>query len=767
MENRSHKIIKESGTFFKSCRCEKRPAPQACRIRHQAGENGGENTQDLTNNRIDSNTAEKSGMGIMRAEGITGGRRGIFMKSSGTVKKQKTTLYSIRGKLLISYLIPIVLIVVLGIISYRKAAGIIVESYETSMENTIEKTAQYYEIMMNTVAGSCSQIAIEDTLRTYYRGGYEDDPLQEKKVFREMSKSMLRNAFSGDFVSGVYAFGAHGDACTSYLDVKKLSYGEYGETGEGKEMTQMKENVVFSGYHDDLDAMTGHHSDEYAFTVKRNITNQASAPVGVIIMDVSMESARDPLLQMDLGEGGICALLSADGRLISNLEGEEHNAFTSMGPDLQLPEGEEACSSGYIELEGKRYLLLLSEVGSTGFNVCIMIPQALITARLQDIGTATVIIVILALIISVCTGAVISTGIDTSIKRITKVMKSVAEGDLTVTVNMKGRDEFKKLGDHAGDMLANTKELIQKSNLLSGQVLTSVTHVADTSGRMSVTTDNIKDAIFKVNEGICRQNEEAAHCLAKMDELAVQIEQVDKETEGAMKRADKSKAVMEKGMSAIHLLESKANETAKVTGQVIEKIETLAEETKAITDIIASIKGIAAKTQLLSLNARIEAARLGSIGDGFAVVAEEVRKLSEESVRSVERIGSIVERIESGTQDTVTVARKSEKIVEEQEEAVGDTVEAFHEMSGSVEGLAGKIEKIAGNMRNMEKSKDMTMAAVDNISEVSGHTLESMNHMTEAAQSQTEAVQELNEATGRLDEEAQKLIGAIGRFKVQ
>lgn len=70
-------------------------------------------------------------------------------------------------------------------------------------------------------------------------------------------------------------------------------------------------------------------------------------------------------------------------------------------------------------------------------------------------------------------------------------------------------------------------------------------------------------------------------------------------------------------------------------------------------------------------------------------------------------------------------------------------------------------------MRNMEKSKDMTMAAVDNISEVSGHTLESMNHMTEAAQSQTEAVQELNEATGRLDEEAQKLIGAIGRFKVQ
>lgn len=694
---------------------------------------------------------------------------GLNKKSKGKQKKAKaeiSMLCSIRGKLIISYLIPILLIIVLGTISYKKAADTIITNYEISMENTIEKTAEYYGLMMNTIATGCNQIAIDSTLRSYYRGAYKDEPLQEKKVFQEMKKSMFMDAFSSDFVSGFYTFGEYGSPLISYLDVKKLDYGAYRESEEGKEMAEKKENIVFSGYHNDLDAITGHSAEEYAFSVKRNITNQSAAPVGVIVMDVSMEEAKKPLVNMDLGEGSICALVSADGRQISNLE-EETAAFPSMEVFQSFVQGEERSCADYIRIEGKKYLYLFSKVGDTGFTVCTMIPQSLITSRLKDIQTVTIVIVLLALLISMFIAAFISTGINTSIKRISRVMKAVAEGDLTVTVSMKGKDEFKKLGDHAGNMLKNTKELLGKAGMVSGEVLQSVSHVADTSGQMVVTTDNIKDAILRVNEGVYRQNGEVESCLAKMDELAVQIEQVDKETEGAMKRADTSRAVVEKGISAIDVLEKKAGETAKVTGRVIDKIEALAEETKAITDIIKTIREIASRTNLLSLNARIEASRVGSAGSGFAVVAEEVRKLSEESMRSAERIGEIVSRIEKETQNTVLVARESEKIVEEQEKAMEDTVEAFHEMTGSTDGLARKIEKIAGNMRNMENSKNMTMDAVANISAISRETLSSTTQMKTAVEVQLTAVKELNEATDRLNEEAGELTDAISKFKVQ
>lgn len=104
---------------------------------------------------------------------LTTGYEGCgYMKSKRNMKKQKAVLGSIRGKLAVSYLILIVLIVALGIISYRRAAGTIIANYEVSMETAIRKTSEYYELMMDTIAVNCSQIAINNTLRAYYRGAY-------------------------------------------------------------------------------------------------------------------------------------------------------------------------------------------------------------------------------------------------------------------------------------------------------------------------------------------------------------------------------------------------------------------------------------------------------------------------------------------------------------------------------------------------------------------------------------------------------------------
>lgn len=681
-------------------------------------------------------------------------------------KSEIRWLHSIRGKLIISYMIPIALIILLGTISYQRAADTIIKNYEISMENTIKKTAEYYDLMMTTVSTNVNQIAIDNSLRSYYRGGYKDEPLEEKKAFQEIKKSVFMNAFSSDFVSGILTFADYGSPCISYLDVKKLDYSAYKETAEGQQMAASRDNVIFSGYHSDLDAMTGHNPEDYAFSLKRNITNQSGAPVGILVLDISMEAAREPLLKLELEEGSVCGLVSSDGKEITNWDEERPIPFPEMIVYKDFLASGEENAAVYKDYGGEPYLCLFSKVGDTGFNICCVIPKEQITEKLKGIQTATLLIVILALVISVCTSAFISTGINNSIRKLSKVMKAVAEGDLTAKVHMKGKDEFKKLGDHTEDMLINTKELLQKAGIVSEEVLGSVSEVSHTSDQMNQTTDHISEAIGKVNEGVYRQTDEVDNCLAKMDELAEQIEQVNAETDGAIRRAGKSKEMMEKGIAAIDVLDEKASETAKVTGQVIDKIEALAEETKAITEIIATIREIASRTNLLSLNARIEASRVGSAGNGFAVVAEEVRKLSEESMKSAEHIGQIVSRIESETKETVIVAKESEKIVEQQESAVEDTVAAFKEMSESVDGLARKIEKIAGNMRNMESSKNMTMDAVANISEVSKETLLSTNQMKDAVEVQLSAVKELNDATGQLEDGAQKLTEAISRFKV-
>ena len=671
---------------------------------------------------------------------------------------------SIRIKLIISYAIPILLIILLGVISYQKAAESIIGSYETNMENTAVKTAEYYELMMDTIATGCNRIAVDTSVRTYYRGGYRDEPLAEKKAFQEIKKSMLLNAFSGNFVDGFYVFGNYGDFSTSYLDVKKIDYGTYAQSAEGEELAASGEKILFDGYHRDLDEITGHDSEAYAFTVKRNLTDQASKPIGAVVMDVSMDAAKEPLLKLELGEGSVCALISEDGRQITGTETEELS-FGDLSVYQQFVQGEEQQVSCYETYKGKKYLFLFSRVGDTGFSVSMMIPESLILAKLQGIKSATMIVVILALLICGCTATIISTGINSSIGRISKVMKAVAKGDLTVAVKLKGNDEFRRLGEHTRDMLQNSGELIERAEQVSKKVIRTAGHVTEASVKMTVTTDEIDQAILNVNQGVYHQNQQAGEGLARMDELAEQILNVVGETEKAMDCAGKNRQVMENGLGAVKILQDKAGETTEVNARVIERIEALADETGAITEIVGTIREIAGRTNLLSLNASIEAARAGSSGSGFAVVAQEIRKLSAESMNSAERIGEIIERIQKETEVTVLTARESEQIVEAQGQALQETVKAFRNMNSSTDELEEKIRRISGSMQQMEKGKSAAKEVIEEISSVSADTLASTDQMQAAVKEQLEAVKELTDETEALDSQASALTDAISKFK--
>ena len=252
-----------------------------------------------------------------------------------------------------------------------------------------------------------------------------------------------------------------------------------------------------------------------------------------------------------------------------------------------------------------------------------------------------------------------------------------------------------------------------------------------------------------------------------MDELAEQILNVIGETEKAMDCAGKNRQVMENGLGAVKILQDKAGETTEVNARVIERIEALADETGAITEIVGTIREIAGRTNLLSLNASIEAARAGSSGSGFAVVAQEIRKLSAESMNSAERIGEIIERIQKETEVTVLTARESEQIVEAQGQALQETVKAFRNMNSSTDELEEKIRRISGSMQQMEKGKSAAKEVIEEISSVSADTLASTDQMQAAVKEQLEAVKELTDETEALDSQASALTDAISKFKTK
>ena len=148
------------------------------------------------------------------------------------------------------------------------------------------------------------------------------------------------------------------------------------------------------------------------------------------------------------------------------------------------------------------------------------------------------------------------------------------------------------------------------------------------------------------------------------------------------------------------------------------RYRNLERKSSSIGEIINVINEIADQTNLLSLNASIEAARAGDAGRGFAVVASEIRKLADQSKESVNNIISIIEGIQEDTHKAVNIAREAEEVLRLQENAVSNTTQSYLNINDSVENLVVQLRQIIENVDNIEEARVSTLGAIESISAV-------------------------------------------------
>jgi methyl-accepting chemotaxis protein len=326
----------------------------------------------------------------------------------------------------------------------------------------------------------------------------------------------------------------------------------------------------------------------------------------------------------------------------------------------------------------------------------------------------------------------------TAIDSLSQGASAIAGGDLTARVQLDSRDELVKIADAFNQVATAFHNLTREIQDSSRQLSSAAGQLTDTAGQVAVSTNE--------------QSEAASAMAAAIEQMTVSIDQVSENAREAQIVSTQSGELSREGGEVIH---SAASEMAKIAQTVTESsriIEELGRQSDKISTIVNVIKEIADQTNLLALNAAIEAARAGEQGRGFAVVADEVRKLAERTGKSTQEIAQMTGEIQLGTQRAVSSMETGVAQVNE---------------GAALAGQAGEsITRIKDGSMHVVQMVDNISAALREQSTASGEIAKHVEKIAQMSEQNNAAVQQTADAAQHLDRLAASLQEAISRFKV-
>jgi len=380
--------------------------------------------------------------------------------------------------------------------------------------------------------------------------------------------------------------------------------------------------------------------------------------------------------------------------------------------------------------------------------------------------TQSYIVILLAVLFGIGTGIYFARSISLPIIALAKISEFVAKGDLTQPMPVvKTGDEIENLARAYGTMLENLRNLIQEISHTSQQLASTSEGMSATSQQTTASTEQVASTINQLALGASQQANDAENASSIVTQLVGEIQQVETSVEMVVSTGEKVTLTAQQGSQEAENIMARMDKISTVTTQTGVAIKALGLQSVKVGQIVNVIKDIADQTNLLALNAAIEAARAGEQGRGFAVVADEVRKLAEKSATSTQQIAELINSIQKDTNHAVEIMDMGSQDVSEGVEAVSKASGAFKLIATDVELVVRQIQQVQSISTQMANKSRETAQSIDNIAAIAQQTAAFTQEVSATGEEQTLAVGEVSRAAQELATLAEQLNQKILSFK--